>query len=45
MIAEFSRNDHPKACEILRKDLKVFSGFNQELYKEITVLLGLGNFR
>ncbi|PWA72233.1 WUS-interacting protein 2 [Artemisia annua] len=44
-LEALDRNDHAKACEILHKDLKVFSGFNQELYKEITLLLGLGNFR
>lgn len=27
------------------KDLKVFAGFNDELYKEITQLLTLNNFR
>jgi hypothetical protein len=31
--------------EILVKDLKVFSSFNDELYKEITSLLTLENFR
>nr|GEW41782.1 topless-related protein 4-like isoform X1 [Tanacetum cinerariifolium] len=44
-LEALDRNDHPKACEMLRKDLKVFSGTNQELYKEITLLLGLENFR
>ncbi|GJZ97892.1 topless-related protein 4-like protein isoform X3 [Tanacetum coccineum] len=44
-LEALDRNDHPKACEMLRKDLKVFSGINQELYKEITLLLGLENFR
>ena len=27
------------------KDLKVFSAFNEELFKEITLLLTLDNFR
>nr|GEW04310.1 hypothetical protein [Tanacetum cinerariifolium] len=40
---EVVKNDHPKACEMLRKDLKVFSGINQDLYKKITLLLGLEN--
>ena len=31
--------------EILVSDLKVFSTFNEELYKEITQLLTLTNFR
>lgn len=39
------RNDRAKAVEILAKDLKVFATFNEELYKEITQLLTLENFR
>lgn len=39
------RHDRPKAVEILVKDLKVFSTFNEELFKEITQLLTLENFR
>lgn len=31
--------------EVLRKDLKVFSTFNDDLFKEITLLLTLPNFR
>lgn len=31
--------------EILVKDLKVFAAFNEELFKEITQLLTLENFR
>lgn len=31
--------------DILVKDLKVFSAFNEELFKEITQLLTLENFR
>ncbi|WZZ83310.1 hypothetical protein YC2023_103882 [Brassica napus] len=38
-------HDRPKAVEILVKDLKVFSTFNEELFKEITQLLTLENFR
>jgi WD40 repeat protein len=37
--------DRSKAVEILVKDLKVFSSFNEELFKEITQLLTLENFR
>lgn len=39
------RHDQAKAVEILVKDLKVFSTFNEELFKEITLLLTLQNFR
>lgn len=39
------RHDRATAVEILIKDLKVFSTFNEELYKEITQLLTLENFR
>lgn len=39
------RKDRAKAVEILVKDLKVFSAFNEELFKEITQLLTLENFR
>ncbi|KAI7752528.1 hypothetical protein M8C21_015879, partial [Ambrosia artemisiifolia] len=42
---EDNRNDRAKAVEILCKDLKVFSTFNEELFKEITQLLTLDNFR
>eukprot|EP01018_Ginkgo_biloba_P028115 Gb_27991 [translate_table: standard] len=38
-------HDRAKAVDILVKDLKVFSTFNEELYKEITQLLTLDNFR
>lgn len=41
----FYRNDRSKAVEILVKDLKVFASFNEELFKEITQLLTLENFR
>ena len=37
--------DKAKAVEILVGDLKMFSTFNEELYKEITQLLTLTNFR
>lgn len=39
------RHDRSKAVDILVKDLKVFATFNEELYKEITQLLTLDNFR
>lgn len=39
------RQDRAKAVEILVKDLKVFAAFNEELFKEITQLLTLDNFR
>lgn len=39
------RKDRAEAVEILVKDLKVFSAFNEDLFKEITHLLTLDNFR
>ncbi|GMP63990.1 hypothetical protein CsSME_00025459 [Camellia sinensis var. sinensis] len=36
--------DKAKAVDILVNELKVFSTFNEELYKEITQLSTLGNF-
>ncbi|XP_015870224.3 topless-related protein 3 isoform X1 [Ziziphus jujuba] len=44
-LEALDRQDKAKAVEILVGDLKVFSTFNEELYKEITQLLTLGNFR
>ncbi|KAM7493831.1 hypothetical protein LguiB_028440 [Lonicera macranthoides] len=44
-LEALDRNDRAKAVEILVKDLKVFSSFNEELFKEITQLLTLDNFR
>lgn len=41
----FVRHDRSKGVEILVKDLKVFASFNEELFKEITQLLTLENFR
>jgi len=41
----YHRKDHAKAVDILVKELKVFSTFNEELFKEITMLLTLTNFR
>ncbi|XP_034916413.1 topless-related protein 1 isoform X2 [Populus alba] len=37
--------DRTKAVDILMKDLKVFASFNEDLFKEITQLLTLDNFR
>ncbi|KAJ6697804.1 TOPLESS-RELATED PROTEIN 1-RELATED [Salix purpurea] len=37
--------DRTKAVDILMKDLKVFATFNEDLFKEITHLLTLDNFR
>ncbi|XP_057423217.1 topless-related protein 3-like [Lotus japonicus] len=44
-LEALDRQDKAKAVEILVGDLKVFSTFNEELYKEITQLLTLTNFR
>lgn len=44
-LEALDRRDRAKAVEILVKDLKVFSAFNEELFKEITHLLTLENFR
>ncbi|KAG9156649.1 hypothetical protein Leryth_006613 [Lithospermum erythrorhizon] len=38
-------NDRPKAVDILMKDLKVFSTSNVDIFKEMTLLLSLENFR
>jgi len=42
---ERCRKDRSKAVDILVKDLKVFASYNEELYKEITQLLTLEDFR
>ncbi|KAI4369377.1 hypothetical protein MLD38_017820 [Melastoma candidum] len=44
-LEALDRQDKAKAVDILVNDLKVFSTFNEELYKEITQLLTLSNFR
>ncbi|XP_047324317.1 topless-related protein 3-like [Impatiens glandulifera] len=44
-LEALDKQDRAKAVEILVGDLKVFSTFNEELYKEITQLLTLTNFR
>lgn len=41
----FCRHDRAKAVEILVKDLKEFSKFNEGIFTEMTLLLNLGNFR
>ncbi|CAN6850049.1 hypothetical protein Bca4012_052758 [Brassica carinata] len=44
-LEALDRQDKAKAVEILVQDLRVFSTFNEDLYKEITQLLTLQNFR
>ncbi|GMI95535.1 WUS-INTERACTING PROTEIN 1, TOPLESS [Hibiscus trionum] len=44
-LEALDKHDLSKAVEILVKDLKVFATFNGELFKEITQLLTLENFR
>ncbi|KAG0491392.1 hypothetical protein HPP92_004790 [Vanilla planifolia] len=44
-LEALDKKDRPKAVDILVKDLKVFAAFNEELFKEITQLLTLDNFR
>ncbi|XP_051135670.1 topless-related protein 4 isoform X2 [Andrographis paniculata] len=44
-LEALDKRDHARAVEILTKDLKVFSTFNEDLFKEITMLLTLQNFR
>ncbi|KAH9755386.1 Topless-related protein 3 [Citrus sinensis] len=44
-LEALDRQDKAKAVDILVNDLKVFSTFNEELFKEITQLLTLSNFR
>lgn len=44
-VNNYCRRDRAKAVDILVKDLKVFAAFNEELFKEITQLLTLENFR
>lgn len=38
-------NDRAKALDILMKDLKVFAAGNEELFREMTQLLTLDDFR
>ncbi|KAK4760355.1 hypothetical protein SAY87_005248 [Trapa incisa] len=44
-LEALDKRERAKAVDILVKDLKVFSAFNEELFKEITQLLILENFR
>lgn len=44
-LEALDKGDRSKAVDILVKDLKVFAAFNEELFKEITQLLTLDNFR
>ncbi|GFP88955.1 topless-related protein 4 [Phtheirospermum japonicum] len=44
-LEALDKRENSKAVDILRKDLKVFSTFNEDLFKEITMLLTLQNFR
>ncbi|EFJ37833.1 hypothetical protein SELMODRAFT_163891 [Selaginella moellendorffii] len=44
-LEALDKQDRARAVEILVKDLKVFASFNEDLYKEITQLLTLENFR
>ncbi|XP_078443157.1 protein TPR3-like isoform X2 [Wolffia australiana] len=44
-LEALDKNDRAKAVDVLIKDLRVFSSFNEELFKEITQLLTLDNFR
>ncbi|CAA3030297.1 topless-related 4 isoform X1 [Olea europaea subsp. europaea] len=44
-LEALDKGDHAKAVEILTKGLKVFSSFNEDLFKEMTMLLTLQNFR
>ncbi|KAK4754266.1 hypothetical protein SAY87_002370 [Trapa incisa] len=44
-LEALDKHDRAKGVDILVKDLKVFATFNEELFKEITQLLTLENFR
>eukprot|EP00249_Psilotum_nudum_P005525 c18966_g1_i3 orf=699-1553(-) len=44
-LEALDKQDRATASEILVRDLKVFSAFNEELYNEMTHLLTLDNFR
>ncbi|XP_035544218.1 protein TOPLESS-like isoform X3 [Juglans regia] len=44
-LEALDKHDRSKAVDILVKDLIVFATFNEELFKEITQLLTLENFR
>ncbi|GLT27833.1 hypothetical protein SLA2020_028040 [Shorea laevis] len=44
-LEALDKRDRAKGVDILVKDLKVFATFNEDLFKEITHLLTLDNFR
>ncbi|XP_020688371.1 protein TPR3-like isoform X2 [Dendrobium catenatum] len=44
-LEALDKKERAKAVDILMKDLKVFAAFNEDLFKEITQLLTLENFR
>ncbi|XVF35631.1 hypothetical protein REPUB_Repub18cG0162800 [Reevesia pubescens] len=44
-LEALDNNDRAKALDILMKDLKVFAHGNEELYREMTLLLTIDNFR
>ncbi|KAG0495480.1 hypothetical protein HPP92_000171 [Vanilla planifolia] len=44
-LEALDKKERAKAVDILVKDLKVFAAFNEDLFKEITHLLTLENFR
>ncbi|KAJ4707841.1 Protein TOPLESS [Melia azedarach] len=44
-LEALDRNERGNAVDILVKDLKIFACFNEDLFKEITQLLTLENFR
>ncbi|CAN8246917.1 unnamed protein product [Cochlearia groenlandica] len=44
-LEALDKHDRAKAVDVLVKDLKVFAGFNEDLFKEITQLLTLDDFR
>ncbi|KAM7462172.1 hypothetical protein LguiA_030293 [Lonicera macranthoides] len=44
-LEALDHDDRVKALDILLKDLKVFTSSNEELYKEMTLLLTLRDFR
>ncbi|GJX48189.1 topless-related protein 4-like protein isoform X1 [Tanacetum coccineum] len=44
-LEALDKKDRARGLDILMKDLKVFATFNEDLYKEITQLLTLENFR
>ncbi|KAK3411058.1 hypothetical protein EUGRSUZ_J03067 [Eucalyptus grandis] len=44
-LEALDRRDDAKAAKILRNDLKAFSTYNEELFKEMAMLLSLHDFR